>query len=99
MPTPLPTASAPKAGRPPSATAFRTTRPRDDLPATLAPYFDTGAKTLVVPADDPTGPLRDLLGWTDRHHLDLSGLEIGPPSLEDAYLAAIGQPTSAGTLP
>ena len=55
-------------------------------------------RALVVRADDPTGPLRDLVGWADRHHLDLSRLEVGPPSLEDAYLAAIGQPTPEGTL-
>jgi hypothetical protein len=42
--------------------------------------------------------LRDLLGWADRHHLDLDGLEVGPPSLEDAYLAAIGAPLTEGTL-
>ena len=66
--------------------------PADDLPASLAPHLDAGTKALVVPAGDPTGPLRDLLGWAERHHLDLSGLEVGPPSLEDAYLAAIGDP-------
>ena len=73
--------------------------PRDDLPATLTPYVDADTKALAVPADDPAGPLRDLLAWADRYNYDLSGLEIGPPSLEDAYLAAIGQPTSEGTPP
>jgi hypothetical protein len=46
----------------------------------------------VVRAGDITVALRDLLAWADRHHLDLAGLEVGPPSLEDAYLAAIGAP-------
>jgi ABC-2 type transport system ATP-binding protein len=73
--------------------------PVGDLPATLAPYVDRDVHALIVRADDPTGPLRDLLGWADRHHLDLSRLEVGPPSLEDAYLAAIGEPpTPEGTL-
>jgi hypothetical protein len=53
---------------------------------------------LVVRADDSIGPLRGLLGWADQYNLDLSGLEVGPPSLEDAYLAAIGQPIPEGTL-
>jgi ABC-2 type transport system ATP-binding protein len=72
--------------------------PIGDLPASLAPHFDPAAVALVVRVDDPTGPLRDLVGWAGQHHLDLSRLEVGPPSLEDAYLAAIGQPTPEGTL-
>jgi ABC-2 type transport system ATP-binding protein len=72
--------------------------PISDLPVTLGPYVDGEVHALVVRAADPAGPLRDLLGWADRHHLDLSGLEVGPPSLEDAYLAAIGEPlTSEGS--
>jgi hypothetical protein len=47
---------------------------------------------LVIKADDPAGPLRDLVGWAGQQRLGLSGLEVGPPSLEDAYLAAIGAP-------
>jgi ABC-2 type transport system ATP-binding protein len=72
--------------------------PLDDLPPTLTPYVDPAERALVVRTDDLTGPLRDLLGWADQYHLDLSGLEVGPPSLEDAYLAAISQPTPQGTL-
>jgi ABC-2 type transport system ATP-binding protein len=66
--------------------------PLDDLPATLVPFVDQDTRVLVVRADDITGPLRDLLDWAGRHHLDLKQLEVGPPSLEDAYLAAIGEP-------
>jgi len=73
--------------------------PSGDLPATLTPHLDPAGRVLIVRADDPKGPLRDLLGWADQHHLDLSGLEVGPPSLEDAYLAAIDQPTPEGALP
>jgi ABC-2 type transport system ATP-binding protein len=63
-----------------------------DLPTALAPHVDSDGRGLVVRSQDITGPLQDLLWWADRHHLDLSGLEVGPPSLEDAYLAAIGEP-------
>jgi hypothetical protein len=70
-----------------------------DLPSTLAPFVDHDAHELVVRADDTAGPLRDLLDWANRHRLDLSRLEVGPPSLEDAYLAAIGEPlTPEGAL-
>jgi hypothetical protein len=34
--------------------------------------------------------LRDLSLWADQHDLDLSGLDVGPPTLEDAYLAITG---------
>ena len=73
--------------------------PLADLPATLAGHVDRDANALVVRAADITVALRDLLAWADRHHLDLAGLEVGPPSLEDAYLAAIGGPrTPEGAL-
>ena len=72
---------------------------RDDLPATLSLHMDPESRAMVVRADDPAGPLRELLGWADSHDVGLSGLEVGPPSLEDAYLAAIGEPVPAdGTL-
>jgi ABC-2 type transport system ATP-binding protein len=63
-----------------------------DLPGSLHAHTSPGGREVVVRADDPTEALRDLLAWADRHHLDLAGLEVGPPSLEEAYLAAIGQP-------
>jgi ABC-2 type transport system ATP-binding protein len=66
--------------------------PDGDLPASLSAHAGPDGRELFVRAADPTGPLRDLLAWADRHHLDLAGLEVGPPSLEDAYLAAIGPP-------
>jgi ABC-2 type transport system ATP-binding protein len=68
--------------------------PGGDLPASLINHVDPATRTLMVRADDPIGALQDLLGWAARHHLDLSRLEVGPPSLEDAYLAAIGGPLS-----
>jgi ABC-2 type transport system ATP-binding protein len=66
--------------------------PLADLPPTLAGYLEHDNHELLIRAEDITAPLRDLLGWAHLHHLDLAGLEVGPPSLEDAYLAAIGQP-------
>jgi ABC-2 type transport system ATP-binding protein len=73
--------------------------PLADLPATVARHIDRDGHALVIRADDIAAPLRDLLAWADRHHLDLAGLDVGPPSLEEAYLAAIGEPlTTEGTL-
>jgi ABC-2 type transport system ATP-binding protein len=62
-----------------------------DLPSSLAGSFDAGRGSLVVSSPDLTGALHDLVMWADRHHFDLAGLEVGPPSLEQAYLATIGE--------
>jgi ABC-2 type transport system ATP-binding protein len=64
------------------------------LPETLAPHLDADRRTLVIRSPDVTAALRDLVAWADRHHINLAGLEVGPPSLEEAYLAATGEPLS-----
>jgi ABC-2 type transport system ATP-binding protein len=66
-----------------------------DLPPTLAPHLSHDSRSLVMQSDDITDALRDLLAWADRHQLQLDGLEVSPPSLEDAYLAAIGAPSDS----
>jgi ABC-2 type transport system ATP-binding protein len=65
------------------------------LPATLAPYLDHHARALIIRNRDITTALADLLAWAKSQHLDLSSLEVGPPSLEEAYLTAIGQPPAS----
>jgi ABC-2 type transport system ATP-binding protein len=70
-----------------------------DLPDSLAGHLDRDSHALVVRSEDISPPLRDLLSWADRHHLDLAGLEVGPPSLEDAYLAAITEPLASTGAP
>jgi ABC-2 type transport system ATP-binding protein len=62
-----------------------------DLPATLVGHLDPGHRALVVRSADVTAVLGELVGWAERHHLDLTGLEVGPPTLEEAYLAITGQ--------
>jgi ABC-2 type transport system ATP-binding protein len=59
--------------------------PTADLPPTLA----AAAGRLVVRTADVTAALDALVGWARRHRVELAGLEVGPPSLEDAYLALI----------
>jgi ABC-2 type transport system ATP-binding protein len=65
--------------------------PVTDLPAALAGHLDPDQQALVVHSADVTTSLGELVGWAERHHLDLAGLEVGPPSLEDAYLHLTGQ--------
>ena len=60
------------------------------LPAALAGHVSPDGRALVIRDADVTAALRDLMGWADAHRLDLTGIEVGPPSLEEAYLAATG---------
>ena len=70
-----------------------------DLPDTLARHLTPEGAALQISSDDLTGSLRELLAWADQHHHQLTGLQVGPPSLEDAYLTAIGGLATEGTLP
>lgn len=63
-----------------------------ELPARLAGCVDPARRTLHLRTTDVGSDLRDLLQWADRHRLGLSALEVGAPSLEDAYLALVDQP-------
>ncbi len=61
-------------------------------PAGLAGRVTDGV--LALPSADVTADLALLTGWARDNRVDLTGLEVGPPSLEDAYLAL----TSEGAL-
>jgi ABC-2 type transport system ATP-binding protein len=63
-----------------------------ELPAGLAEHVTDGVLTL--PSADVTADLALLTGWARDNLVDLTGLEVGSPSLEDAYLAL----TSEGAL-
>jgi ABC-2 type transport system ATP-binding protein len=62
----------------------------DDLPPALAGQVESGTRQLEVRSSDVTADLDALITWARRNDVDLTGLEIGPPSLEDAYLALTG---------
>jgi ABC-2 type transport system ATP-binding protein len=66
----------------------------DDLPAELAGYLEEGDRVLVAHSGEAPAVLQALLSWTRERQLDLSGLEVGTPSLEDAYLALTAGTTS-----
>jgi ABC-2 type transport system ATP-binding protein len=55
------------------------------LPPGLAQHV--GGDVLTMPSADVTADLAMLVGWARENKVDLTGLEVGPPSLEDAYLA------------
>jgi ABC-2 type transport system ATP-binding protein len=72
------------------------TRIRYPLPpgaaaAELAADVDADHGELLIHTTEVTAALHTLVGWAERHRIELDGLEVGPPSLEDAYLALINQ--------
>jgi ABC-2 type transport system ATP-binding protein len=67
-----------------------------ELPAMLAPHLDPASKELALPSADLTADLETLVRWARDHRVDLTGLEVGPPSLEDAYLSLTGPAEAAG---
>jgi ABC-2 type transport system ATP-binding protein len=66
--------------------------PLDDLPPGLASHVDRGNRLLSLSTNDVGPVLADLVAWAGQHRLDLAALEVGPPSLEDAYLSLAGDP-------
>jgi ABC-2 type transport system ATP-binding protein len=64
---------------------FRPPATAPPLPPALAAHLNRGE--LSLPSADVTADLALLLGWARQNHVDLTGLEVGSPSLEDAYLA------------
>jgi ABC-2 type transport system ATP-binding protein len=57
------------------------------LPDELAAFVDRERHELVARTRHPERLLRALLDWASAQRVDLTGLEVGPPSLEHAYLA------------
>ena len=69
--------------------------PVADLPAPLAGAVDPVRGELDLRTTEVTATLGALAGWAEAHGLDLAGLEVGAPSLEDAYLALVAEPSAA----
>jgi ABC-2 type transport system ATP-binding protein len=67
-----------------------------ELPAMLAPRLDLASKEPALPSADLTADLETLVRWARDHRVDLTGLEVGPPSLEDAYLSLTGPAEAEG---
>jgi len=57
-----------------------------ELPGALIQRMDLGTRQLTLPSTDVAADLAALITWARDQHVDLTGLEVGPPSLEDAYL-------------
>jgi ABC-2 type transport system ATP-binding protein len=65
------------------------------LPEILRDWYDEEQHAVIVRTRDVPLVLEPLLGWARAEDVDLCRLEVGPPSLEDAYLALTGRYTDA----
>jgi len=52
----------------------------------LPPELSPGGREVASRTTDVTAVLEALTGWAREHGRDLTGIEVGPPTLEDAYL-------------
>ena len=66
--------------------------PTSDLPPQLASHLDPYRSELFIRTADVTDALHRLVDWATVHGADLSGLEVGGPDLEDAYLTLTTSP-------
>jgi ABC-2 type transport system ATP-binding protein len=57
------------------------------LPEQLRRHLDPHANTICATGDSAAPVLAAIVAWARANQLDLSALEVGPPTLEDAYLA------------
>ena len=47
-------------------------------------------RSVEITTDTPTADLAHLTGWAARHGIELEGLTVSTPSLEDVYLGLVG---------
>ncbi len=58
----------------------------DDLPASVREQARLDGLAVSIRVDQPVPVLRELTGWAAERGVDLPGLEVRRPSLEDIYL-------------
>jgi ABC-2 type transport system ATP-binding protein len=63
-----------------------------ELPAALVRYADPGDREIQAVTGDLNALLSPLVAWAAGRGIDLAGLEIRPPRIEDAYLALTDHP-------
>ena len=59
------------------------------------PPADEGSLALEVPGDGSVATLKSLLGRLDDAGVDVAGLTVNTPDLDDVFLALTGRPTPA----
>jgi ABC-2 type transport system ATP-binding protein len=75
-------------GRRDAETTIRFSRPSIGAPP--FPVVEAGGGLIEMRTSQPTSVLHDLTGWATEHQVELHGLEVVRPTLEDVYLELTG---------
>jgi len=70
-------------------TVIRFRRPPGDLPPSVRDGSTVGAE-IEIAADEPTRTLHELTSWAVERGVELEGLQVTRPTLEDVYLELTG---------
>jgi ABC-2 type transport system ATP-binding protein len=62
-----------------------------ELAAIAAGELRRNGSEVVIAVGDPTAALHRLTSWAVERHIDLAGLEVARPRLEDVYLTLTGE--------
>jgi ABC-2 type transport system ATP-binding protein len=89
------------AGRQKAATVVKFQLPPGGpaLPEQLRKGATVDGANVELETQDPTRLLYDLTGWAVQAHVDLEGLEVSRPSLEDVYLQITEDAAATGSKP
>lgn len=77
-------------GRDNDATMIRFREPARALTSELAATATVEGGVVTIATDTPTQTLNALTAWAIKHGIELEGLTVGRPSLEDVYLRLAG---------
>jgi ABC-2 type transport system ATP-binding protein len=77
-------------GRHLAESVIRFRRPRGDLPSAIAAAASVDGDEIAVRANDPTRTLHELTSWAVERGVELEGLQLTRPTLEDVYLDLTG---------
>jgi ABC-2 type transport system ATP-binding protein len=82
------------------ATIIRLRSPDGATPETLGGELgeplEVSGDELLIRTRDPQRVLFRLLAWADREHVELAGLDVRRPSLEDVFLELTAEPGGDG---
>ncbi|HJS26533.1 MAG TPA: ABC transporter ATP-binding protein [Actinomycetota bacterium] len=77
-------------GRHLARTLIRFRRPGGDLPASIVERATVANEEVELSVEDPTRVLHELTAWALARGVELVGLQVTRPSLEDVYLELTG---------
>jgi ABC-2 type transport system ATP-binding protein len=71
-----------------TVTTIRFVKPSSELPPTIS-YRTTDAGFCEISTSEPVAILNELTGWAMQNSVDLAGLSVARPTLEDVYLQLV----------